>query len=174
MPPVVSTAAARAGEWLEWAGAGALALLVALTVADVAGRYLFNAPVAGATELTEFGVALVVFAALPAVTWRGQHVAVDIMDRFVPARARRWRAAAVAALFCPCLWAPAWRVAELARRSAGRGEVSEYLSIPLSAVYFFIAAMCAVAGALALLRAARILSAPAWDEAAEAGENAAA
>ena len=160
MPHQISAAAGRVGAGLEWAGAGALALLVALTVIDVAGRYALGAPLAGATELTEFGVAVVVFAALPALTWRGGHVAVDLLDRFVPRAHRRRRAATVAALFCTCLWAPAWRVAELAQRAARRGEVSEYLSIPLAWVYFFIAAMCAVAGALSLLRAAAILSAP--------------
>lgn len=155
----ISSAASGVCAWLEWAGAGALAFLVALTVVDVAGRYALSAPAPGATEMTEFGVAALVFAALPAVTWRGGHVAVDLLDRFIPAAKRRLRAAFVAALFCPCLWAPAWRIAELAQRSAERGEVSEYLSFPLSAAYSFIAAMCVVAGGLSLLRAAMIFSA---------------
>ena len=145
---------------LEWAGAAALALLAALTVVDVVGRYLLSAPLPGATELTEFGVALVVFAAAPGVCWRGAHVAVDLADRFVPPALHRWRAALVAALFGPSLLTAAWGVAALAQRAARRGEVSEYLSIPLAAVYFFVAAICAVAGALSLLRAAVILSRP--------------
>ena len=154
-----ASGAARVGGGLEWTAAAALALLVALTVADVVGRYALNAPVPGATELTEFGVALVVFAALPAVCWRGGHVAVDLLDRFVPPRIHRRRAALIAGLFCPCLWAPAWRIAELAERSAAREEVSEYLAMPLAWALLGVAAMCAVAGALSLLRAAMILAA---------------
>ena len=156
----ISLAASGVCAWLEWGGAGALAFLVALTVVDVVGRYALSAPAPGATEMTEFGLAALVFAALPAVTWRGGHVAVDLLDRFVPPAKRRLRAAFVATLFCPCLWAPAWRIVELAQRSAARGEVSQYLSFPLSTAYFFIAAMCAVAGGISLLRAAVILSTP--------------
>ena len=175
MPPLIPAAAARVGQWLEWAGAGALSLLAALTVVDVVGRYALNAPLPGSTELTEFGVALVVFAAAPGVCWRGGHVVVDLADRFVPPAIRRWRAALVAAAFCPSMWAAAWGVAALAQRSARRGEVSEYLAIPLAGVYFFIAGICVAAGALSLLRAAVILSSPQWtnEGGAEGGSEAA-
>ena len=104
-------AASGACAGLEWAGAAALAFLVVLTVVDVVGRYALSAPAPGATELTEFGVAALVFAALPAVTWRGGHVAVDLLDRFVPPARRRWRAALVNAPACgrpPGGW-PSWR-----------------------------------------------------------------
>lgn len=175
MPRTVSAAASRVGEWLEWTGAGALALLVVVTVADVVGRYALNAPLPGSTELTEFGVAVVVFAAAPGVCWRGGHVVVDLADRFVPASLRRRRAALVAAAFCPSMWTAGWGVAALANRAARRGEVSEYLSIPLSGLYFFIAGICVVAGALSLLRAVEILSSSEWkgEGGAEGGSEAA-
>lgn len=170
-----ATAAAGIGDLLEWAGAGALALLVVVTVIDVVGRYVLNAPLPGATELTEFGVAAVVFAAAPSVCWRGGHVVVDLTDRFVPPALRRWRAAAVAAMFGPSMWMAAWGVATLAQRSARRGEVSEYLSIPLSGVYFFVAGVCLIAGALSLLRAGMIAASPEWtDEGGSEGGSEAA
>ncbi len=126
--------------------------VAALTVFDVFGRYCLNAPIHGATELTEFGIALVVFAALPAVTWNQKHIAVDLLDRFFPPRARRWREIFLDAVFAFCLAALANRILQLGARSAKREEVSEYLSIPVALIYYCIAASCAAVALGLLLR----------------------
>ena len=64
---------------------GLLAVMMFLTTVNVAGRYLFNRPVKGSIELTEFMVATVVAIGL-AYCWieRG-HISVDvIVSRFPP------------------------------------------------------------------------------------------
>ena len=43
--------------------------LMALTCVDVVGRYFFNAPLDGATELTQIMLGIVVFAILPLVSF---------------------------------------------------------------------------------------------------------
>ena len=48
--------------------------LVALTVADVIGRYVLNAPLPGAFELTELMLGALVFAALPIAAFSEEHV----------------------------------------------------------------------------------------------------
>ena len=135
-------------QWIEKVceafGGIALASVVALTVTDVVGRYFFNAPLGGATELTEFGIALVVFAALPAVSWNREHVAVDLLDRYVPAAVHRWRSLAVDLLFALCLIVLGNRLWELGLRAGRREEVSEFLLIPLVWIFTYIAVMCAV------------------------------
>lgn len=55
-------------------------LMMALTLVDVLGRYLFSMPVTGAFEVTELMLAAVIFLGLPLVTAEGGHIAVDILD----------------------------------------------------------------------------------------------
>lgn len=130
---------------------GALAFVVGLTVVDVVGRYFLNAPLNGATELTEFGIALTVFSALPAVTWNRGHIAVDLLDRVTPPHWRGRMATAFDAVFAVCLAALGARIWELGSRSARRAEVTEYLEIPLSWIQHYISAICLlVAAGLAL------------------------
>lgn len=62
-----------------------LLLMMFLTVGDVAGRYLFNKPISGTFELTNFGLALVVFLALGYTQIRKGHISVDVLvSRFSP------------------------------------------------------------------------------------------
>lgn len=57
--------------------------LMLLTCLDVGGRYLFNNAIDGSIELTQIGLAILVFAALPIITWRGGHIVVDLIDGFI-------------------------------------------------------------------------------------------
>ena len=56
---------------LELLASVVLFLLMLITCIDVVGRYLFASPLPGATELTEVGLAIMVFAAIPVITWCG-------------------------------------------------------------------------------------------------------
>lgn len=58
--------------------------LMTLTCMDVIGRYFFSSPVQGGFEITEMLLAGLVFAALPLVTLRGEHVTVDLLDPITP------------------------------------------------------------------------------------------
>lgn len=69
---------------LGWFAGAVLFALMALTCIDVAGRYLFNSPVWGAFELTEMMLAALIFAALPLVSLRNEHVTVDLFDPMTP------------------------------------------------------------------------------------------
>lgn len=68
---------------LEWVLSVFVALvlfyLMALRCVDVVGRYGFNAPVPGASELTGLGLSLLIFGALPIVTARSEHVSVSLL-----------------------------------------------------------------------------------------------
>lgn len=130
-----------------------LAAMVVLTTADVVGRYFFSSPLHGATEMTEFGIALVVFSALPAVTWGGKHIAVDLLDRFFSPRWRRCQKIIANLLFASCLSALGARIWLFAERDGRREVVSEYLSVPLSWIQYYIAVICFVTAAGALFLA---------------------
>jgi TRAP-type transport system small permease protein len=75
----------RVIEWaLGLAAAGVLLCLMMLTCVDVVGRYFFNRPVTGGFEITELLLAALIFAGLPLVTLRNDHVTVDLFDPITP------------------------------------------------------------------------------------------
>ena len=69
----------------------ALFILMLMTFADVMLRSTINAPIEAATELTRILVASTVFAALPVVSGRGEHIAVDLLDPLLGKLATRLR-----------------------------------------------------------------------------------
>ena len=60
--------------------------LMALTCIDVIGRYFFGHPIYGGFETTEMLLAALIFAGLPLVTLRNDHVTVDVLDPITPPR----------------------------------------------------------------------------------------
>lgn len=69
---------------LGFVAATVLFLLMLLTCADVIGRYFFLRPIFGAFEITESLLAALIFAGLPLVTLRNEHVTVDVFDPIAP------------------------------------------------------------------------------------------
>src|ERR1700730_13438360 len=74
----------EAGAWLDRAlGAAAAVLLfglMALTAADVIGRYIFNWPLRGAFEITELLLLALIFARLALASRADEHVTLDFID----------------------------------------------------------------------------------------------
>src|ERR1051326_6769148 len=64
-----------------------LVILMLLTVVDVVSRYLLNAPLRGAFEITELMLLVLIFAGLPLVSHADEHVTMDFIDRLLPAAA---------------------------------------------------------------------------------------
>lgn len=139
----------------------ALFALMTLTFADVLMRSLFNAPIQAATELIRIGIALVVFAALPVLSGREQHIAVDLLDGpFARLGLQRWRDGLVALACGAMLWLPATRVIDLAERARDYGDVTEYLSIPTFYIGWFIAIMTFLSSLALIVRGLLHLFAP--------------
>lgn len=85
-----------------------LMLLMLGTVADVALRYLFNAPFSGSLELTEFAMALIVWLSMAYCGWAGGHIAVDLLDKWLDRPSLAWLPALLslvgAAMFALMSW----------------------------------------------------------------------
>lgn len=128
--------------------AAILFVLMMLTTVDVAGRYLFNAPLPGGFEITELMMAALVFAAMPAVTRREDHIVIDLLDFLVPPSLVRTRQVIVNLLCAVLAGLWAWRTWTLGIRLDGYGEVTEYLQIPLAPICWFIAVMSGVTAAV--------------------------
>ena len=120
----------------------ALFFLMALTCVDVIGRYVFNNPLTGSTELTEFAVAIVVFAYLPVISWREEHIVVDLMDNLFSTRMQRIRSNIINIIIAVSLIFLGLRIEVLASRSLRYGQVSEYMEFPVGYIRWFIAIMC--------------------------------
>lgn len=115
-----------------------------LTVADVIGRDVFNAPILGAFELTEVLMGLVVFAGLPQVTLTEGHVAVTLLDSFFSQRARMIQHVLVNTLCAIALALIAWRLWEASVTMARYDDVTLFMRIPLAPTGFFMSIMTAV------------------------------
>lgn len=68
--------------------AAGLALVAAtgLYLFEVAARYFFNQPTTWSLEAVQYALAVLIFAALPEVTRRSAHVAIDIVPTALPPR----------------------------------------------------------------------------------------
>lgn len=121
--------------------------LMVLTCIDVVGRYLLSNPVKGATELTEMGLAIVVFSAMPVITWRGGHIVVDLLDSFLPNVVIKVLVWVSTLLISVSLYFAAIRIFEIGARSLKRGITTEFLDIPVGVVVQYIAILSWVTAA---------------------------
>lgn len=145
------------GRWLLMAAAGILLVaMMMLTVVDVIGRYVFAAPVAGAFEATEIMLALSIFAGLPIVTARGEHVSVRLLVERFPVPLQRaldvFSDVVVAVLLAGAAWLLYQRGASLARF----GDSTVLLRIPLAPVAFALAFLSAAAAVVATVKTVRM------------------
>ena len=136
------------------AGAVLLAMM-ALTAADVVARYLFDAPIDGAFELTELLLAALIFLALPLTTRRREHVEVDLLEIVA---SRRLNAAARSAgllLSAAALAVIAWQLAVQGRKLLDEGTVTNTLELPYWPLAFLAATTVGTSAAIALALALR-------------------
>jgi TRAP-type C4-dicarboxylate transport system permease small subunit len=106
--------------------------LMLLTCVDVVGRYFFNRPVTGGFELTEMLLASLIFAGLPLVTLRGDHITVDLFDAVTPDRLFRVQHVVATLVGAVCTGFLAWRLGFRAAELASRGETTSQLGFPIA------------------------------------------
>jgi TRAP-type transport system small permease protein len=118
--------------------------MMALTFADVLGRYVFNAPINGAFEIVEFLLALVIFSGLPLVTLDDAHINVSIFDKLFQPHALRVKklvlslgSAAAVAFIADRMWHQAVDMVV-------SQTISGVLEVSLAPVVFAMAALAAV------------------------------
>jgi TRAP-type C4-dicarboxylate transport system permease small subunit len=134
--------------------AAALFGIMWLTVVDVIGRKFFSNSVPGGLELTEIMMVCVIFAGLPLVSWRGEHVVFDTLDRVIPPRIRALQVRLVHVL-CALVFAwLAWLMVLKGMRFASYGETTSYLQLPLYPVSWGMGLLLLVTGVVHLVLAA--------------------
>lgn len=138
-----------------------LFVLMVLTFADVIMRSTFSAPIEAATELTRIAMAVIVFSALPVVSARANHIVVDLLaPLFQRAGIERVVEGLVTLICGVLLYWPAMRSFDLAERARSYGDLTEYLSIPVFYITWFIAFMTLITAVSMALRGAVMLFKP--------------
>ncbi len=140
---------------LGWFAAAVLAALMLLTCVDVAGRYLFNSPVYGAFELTEMMLAALIFAALPLVSLRNDHVTVDLFDPVTPDWLLRVQHVAACAIGFVCTAYLAWRLWIRAGNLLAAGETTAQLKLTIAWLAYGMAALMGISAVAMLVLALR-------------------
>ena len=145
----------RVAPVLGWFAAAVLMALMALTVADVGGRYLFNSPVWGAFELTEMMLAALIFAALPLVSLRNEHVTVDLFDPVTPDWLLRVQHVAACVIGFACMSYLAWRLWLRAGNLLAAGETTAQLKLTMAWLAYGMAVLMGLSAVAMLILAAR-------------------
>ncbi len=118
-----------------------------LTVVDVTGRKFFNNSVPGGLEITEVLMVIVIFGALPLVSWRNEHVVFDSLDALIPDWFKGIQARLIH-LVCAGVFAYLARLlVQRAERFAEYGDVTAYLMMPVAPVAYLMAVLLAVTAA---------------------------
>lgn len=121
---------------------GALLLMMLITCLDVIGRYIFNKPLVGGVELIEVLLGVMIFMALPVISWRNEQVVVDILDPFVPPLLNLIRTLLFNLVTAIALVVIGQRIWSLGARASSHGEVTEYLHLPVGMIVSFFGVMC--------------------------------
>lgn len=74
---------------MHFAAGAALIGILALTVADITGRTVFNHPVAGTVEITQMALVIVVFLAIAHSEDMGDHITIDLIYERVGKRFKK-------------------------------------------------------------------------------------
>ncbi|WP_176082905.1 TRAP transporter small permease [Martelella sp. HB161492] len=127
-----------------------LMVLMMLTVSDVIGRYIFNAPITGASELSELLLVSIVFLGLPAVCLDGGHVTVDLVTKALPARIEEPRVFLTGIISAIVLGVVCWRLFAYGDQVASY-LVTNSLRIRVAPFIWFCAVMTGVSSAITLV-----------------------
>jgi len=130
---------------MSYLGVIALFVMMVITMADVVGRYVFNSPILGVFELTEFLVLILVFSFIAYTQADNGHVSVDFLVTHLPRRFRTivelFNRSACLALMALIAYMGFQRALEMKQV----GETSLNLGIPAYPFVLFLVLGCLVA-----------------------------
>ena len=148
---------------LGWIMGLTLFCMMCLTFVDVTGRYLFNAPVPAAFEITQLMLAIVVFSGLPVITKRESHVSISLVEQTLVGWSKKVQCIVVSLVSAIALgWTSAcvWGQGELLLR---HGDYTAYLNIKLAPFAFAYSILIALAALVALALSIQYLLQPAGE-----------
>lgn len=130
-----------------------LLAMMFVTLIDVVGRYLFNSPLQGATELTALLLVSTIFIGLPAVCLDEENVTVDLLTDHLPAWIHPARKLVVRLASSLVLGLVSWRILAYGLALSSYGETTVSLHLPVAPFAYLCAAATAVAAVITLRHA---------------------
>lgn len=134
--------------------------MMTLIFVDVFMRYLFNAPLPGSFEIAQFMLALMIFCALPIVTWTEGNISVALFEGWLQRISRKGQRMFVMvmniaglALLGVLIWRQAFSLQQ-SRQATG------FLDLPIYPLAFLMLALTVVALAIQMAIAWHEIRAP--------------
>lgn len=124
----------------------ALFAIMLLTFVDVVGRKFLNHSVVGSLELTELLMVVVIFAGMPLVSRRGEHVVFDSLDAYLPAGFRAVQRVLVQLICGAVLLALGVLMWRTGGQFAETGETTAQLQILKAPFIYGMGVLCIVTG----------------------------
>jgi TRAP-type transport system small permease protein len=124
----------------------ALFAIMALTFFDVGGRKLLSNSIPGSLELTELLMVIVIFAGLPLVSRRGEHVVFDSLDHYLPQVIRAVQRVLVHLLCAVAMLALGYLMWQTGGDYVASGETTAQLKIPKAPFIYGMGVLCAITG----------------------------
>ena len=106
----------------------AIFVSIAINFANIAGRYLFSAPVLWADEILDYLMVWSVFLGAVLVTWEGRHIKMDLISARIGSPASRILNAITVAVFaavCAFMLVQSWTVISMSRAIDQRSVAAE-------------------------------------------------
>lgn len=136
---------------LGYLAAAVLFLMMTITAVDVVGRYFFNKPLAGGFEITEIGLALLIYCALPLVSARREHIVIDTFDVFMSEGVKTFLNRLADVICFIALAGVGYILFKRAVRVAEYGDTTNVLLLPLAPVVYTMSCMIVIAGLMHLV-----------------------
>jgi len=136
--------------------ATALFGIMGLTLVDVIARKLLAGSVPGSLEVTELLLVVVIFAGLPLVSLRGEHVVFDSLDPLLPRAVRRLQGLVIDLLCAAGLAVIGWVMWTKAGQMLEYGDKTQQLGLTLGWFVYLMSVLIFITALVHLL----LLAAP--------------
>lgn len=130
----------------------ALFAIMWLMLFDVTGRKFLNHSIPGALEITEILMVVVIFGALPLVSWRGEHVVFDTLDGLIPRGLKRIQHRLVSLVSAALFAFLSLQLVRRAERFAEYQETTSYLMLPMAPVAWSMVILLGLTAVIHLLQ----------------------
>ena len=124
--------------------------IMALTFFDVGGRKFLSHSITGSLELTELMMVIVIFAALPLVSLRGEHVVFDSLDHYLPPFVRTVQRVLVQGVCGAALLGLGVLMWQTGGNYLESGETTAQLAIPKAPFIYGMSVLCFLTGMIHL------------------------
>lgn len=132
-----------------------LLAIMSLTFFDVVGRYLLSQPIPGSYELVALGLGILVFAGMPIITLRREHLTVGLFENAFAGPVKPLVQTVIDLIGFAILSLYAWRIWAQASFIGRTGEVMATTGISVAPFAYFMSAMAGLSALLTLLIIAR-------------------